>query len=353
MLYAFATHEIGLSPTGAEDPLPVLSQREANATGKEQLLVALLRGAEIHARVVLGLELGEGQPGERVWTEVWTGQGWFPMSATRGFFGQLPPRFLATSWTGAPRIEVASAIAVARTYRALRVPLSEAELAALASPTDPLFRHLSLYRLSVATQATLRVLLLLPLGALAVALLRNVIGVPSYGTFMPMLIALALRGTGLGVGLLLLGFVLAVGIAGRLLLERLQLLLVPRLAFILSLVILAMVALALVGRYAERPDLHAGGFLPIVILTMLVERFSIKAAEEGLGTALRYAATSTAMAVLLYPIFHSTTAAHLLFGFPELILVIMGLLTWTGGYAGYRVADLLRFRSLLRERTTP
>jgi hypothetical protein len=34
-----------------------------------------------------------------------------------------------------------------------------------------------------------------------------------------------------------------------------------------------------------------------------------------------------------------------MFSFPELILVVMGFLVWIGGYTGYRVMDLIRFRS--------
>jgi hypothetical protein len=37
-----------------------------------------------------------------------------------------------------------------------------------------------------------------------------------------------------------------------------------------------------------------------------------------------------------------------MFSFPELVLCIMGLLVWIGGYTGYRLSDLLRFRLLAR-----
>ncbi len=345
-LFAFVSHEINQSETASEDPVLALDQREANALGKERTLTALLRGAEMDARVARGLELGDGTPRERVWTELWTGEAWFPMSAALGFFGELPPRFLALSWNDAPPVATTGVSSVARSFRALQVRFSEAELAALALPADPLFARLSLYQLPVSVQAALRVLLLLPLGALTIAFLRNVVGLPTYGSFMPMLVALALRGTGIAVGLLLIVLVLAIGVAGRILLERLRLLLVPRLGLILCLVVLTVTALALAGRGFERTDLYAGGLFPIVILTMLVERFSIKAAEEGVRTAVAYAAYSVATAVMLYPIFRSITAEYVMFGFPELILVAMGFLVWTGGYTGYRIADLIRFRLL-------
>ena len=91
-------------------------------------------------------------------------------------------------------------------------------------------------------------LLLLPLGALVVALFRNVVGVSTFGTFMPVLIALALREVSLVAGLLLVAAVLLLGIVGRLVLERMHLLLVPRLGVLLCAVVLAVTSFALLGR---------------------------------------------------------------------------------------------------------
>jgi hypothetical protein len=31
-----------------------------------------------------------------------------------------------------------------------------------------------------------------------------------------------------------------------------------------------------------------------------------------------------------------------MFGFPELVIVVMGVLIWIGGYTGYRISDLIR-----------
>jgi len=80
----------------------------------------------------------------------------------------------------------------------------------------------------------------------------------------------------------------------------------------------------------------------------LIERFSITMAEEGLRPALLKAASSTFVAVAIYPLFRSSLAEHLMFSFPELVVASMGVLVWIGGYTGYRVSDLLRFRLLAR-----
>ena len=59
--------------------------------------------------------------------------------------------------------------------------------------------------------------------------------------------------------------------------------------------------------------------------------------------------TSVAVAVVIWPVFRSGHAEYLMFSFPELVLVVTGVLVWIGAYTGYRVSDLLRFRLLARE----
>ena len=103
--------------------------------------------------------------------------------------------------------------------------------------------------------------------------------------------------------------------------------------------------MALVGRDSGNREFFAGLVFPIVILTMLVERFSITMAEEGIREAMIQAGFSVLVAVAIYPIFRSDQAEYLMFTFPELVLVVMGFLVLIGGYTGYRVADLIRFRS--------
>lgn len=350
LLFAFVTDEVAETPHGSEDALLTLSAREGRPEGRVRLLVTLLRAAGIPARPLAGLRLtGEGTPERVAWCEAWLGDGWVPLAPGADGPGQDPTQTVLLRRGGVALVEATGVEAATTRWQALREHLRPSELAAMMVPTNPLLAKLSLYRLPVATQAALRALLLLPLGALVVTLFRNVIGVETFGTFMPVLIALALRTTRLGPGLLMVVAVIAIGIVGRLALEGLRLLLVPRLAVLLCFVVLAVVALALLGRGAEIRDLLNGVLLPMVICTMLVERFSVTVAEEGMRTALIQAAWSIVVAVAAYSVFMSTHAQHLMFGFPELVLVVIGCLIWIGGYTGYRVTDLIRFRALARE----
>jgi hypothetical protein len=86
----------------------------------------------------------------------------------------------------------------------------------------------------------------------------------------------------------------------------------------------------------------------MVILTMLVERFSVTLKEEGARSAMVRAGYTVLVAVMVYPIFRSERAEHVMFSFPELVISLIGLLVLTGGYTGYRISDLIRFRALAR-----
>jgi len=346
-LYAFVAHEIATVDSAGDDAVLTLAQREGSPTGKARLLVTMFRASGVPSRLAHGLELREGVgPQERVWTEAWVDDVWIPMSSVSGFFAERPADVISLGGAGHAPVEATGARAFGYRYRSLRERLRPEEVALLMAPNHPILARLSLYNLPVGSQSALRALLVLPLGALVVALFRNLVGVATYGTFMPLLIAFSLRSFPLGRGLALVAFVLVLGVATRLLLERLRLLMVPRLAILLCLVVLSVTALAIAGDEMGTQELFAGILFPIVILTMLVERFTIAMAEEGVQAALVPAFWSIVVATVCYPVLRSPTAEHLMFTFPELLFAAMGVLVWVGGYTGYRIADLVRFRML-------
>ncbi len=214
--------------------------------------------------------------------------------------------------------------------------------------TNPLLRF-SLFSLPISSQLVYRVLLMVPLGAFLIVILRNVIGVQTFGTFMPVLIALAFRETLLLRGVLLFTLVVAVGLALRFLLEKLKLLLVPRLAAVLTVVVLIISALSIVSHLL---DLQAGlsvALFPMVILTMTIERMSVVWEERGPAEAVKQGIGSMGAAVVAYLVMINDLLEYLLFAFPELLLVVLAVTLLLGRYTGYRLLELPRFRALARE----
>lgn len=350
-LQAFVVEEVALVATASSDALLALAQSEGNEIAKARLLVTLLRAADVPARLARGLRLkDEGQPPVlEAWAEAFVDGRWLGLSATGEFFGPRPQDLLLLH-TGEEQVITGTGVgALGYQFHTRKERLRPEEVAAMMMPASPVLSAVSLYRAPLSVQDNLRLLLLMPLGALLVAVFRNLIGLPTFGTFLPILLALSLRTTRLFDGLLLLSVVVGLAVIARVFLNKLRLLVVPRLGVLLCLVVLAMTALALMGSELNVTEMSASVLFPVVILTMFVERFSLTMAEEGPRSALMTAAYSALAAVLAYPVFKSEHAVHIMFGFPELVFTVMGLLIFLGGYTGYRLMDLRRFRSIIEE----
>jgi len=212
----------------------------------------------------------------------------------------------------------------------------------------PLLFKFSLFSLPVNTQAVYRVILLIPIGAFVLVILRNIVGIKTFGTFMPVLIALAFRETGLLWGITLFSIVVALGLTVRFYLERLKLLLVPRLTAVLIVVILTMVSLSIL---THTLGIHSGlslALFPLVILTMTIERMSVVWEERGSGEALVSGLGSLLTAAIAFLVMNVRWIEHMVFVFPELLLVVLAVTLLLGRYSGYRLTDLYRFKVLAR-----
>ena len=204
----------------------------------------------------------------------------------------------------------------------------------------------TLFSLPVQSQNTFSLILMVPLGALLVVFMRTFVGVQTFGTFMPILIAIAFRETQLLWGVILFTGIVFFGLLIRLYLERLRLLLIPRLAAILVVVVILMLIISFITSRLGLDRLLSISLFPMVILAMTIERMSITWEESGAQTALIQGLGSLLVACLGYLIMTNQHLTYLMFAFPEFLLVVLGICIWMGRYTGYRVSELLRFREI-------
>ena len=333
-----------------DDNVTLLLGKKASVQKKADLSVQLLALAGIHGRSVHGIRL-EDQKGSAPllhWLEVYDKKQWIsfdPVSGKRG----VPEDYLAW-WRGMEPLVLSQGV------KNLSVNLSVARgeeavvQAALENGESKksFFLEFSLFSLPIETQAVYHVILLVPVGVFLLVILRNVIGIRTFGTFMPVLIALAFRETQLVWGLFLFSTLIALGLGIRLYLAHLKLLVVPRLAAILIIVIFLM---AISSILTHKLGLERGlsvALFPMVILTMTIERMSIVWEELGASHTLKQGAWSIVAAMLVYLVMSIRTVEHLVFVFPELLLILLAGTIWLGRYSGFRLLELSRFKSLTK-----
>lgn len=324
---------------------------------RAQLAKSLLADRKITARVIHGLELTGSRSNLEIqpYLQVYDAdiKRWHTVHAGTGSIG-WPEGMLLWSASPKPLLEVDGKRKASLEFSAQRSLADALETAKqrLESKDHDLVAY-SLLNLPLQAQGVYRILLMVPLGAFLMLLLRNFVGIKTFGTFMPVLIALAFRETDIVAGVILFSLVVSLGLLVRFYLERLRLLMVPRLTAVLILVVLLM---ALVSVVSNKLGLEVGlsvALFPMIIMTMTIERMSIAWEERGPGYAIREGIGSLAIASICYLVMSWDRMEHLIFVFPELLLVLFGMTLLIGRYSGYRLTELFRFRALARDPIAP
>lgn len=313
---------------------------------KVNLTVRLLALAGVASEAMHGVPLYAGRNVSlEHWIEVYVDNKWITFDFNNGIFS-VPKNFLPL-WRGSEPMAKGTGIDNLHVNISVqkRIESQIENSFAIIGKTSPAITAFSLFSLPVETQELFKTILLIPLGALLLVILRNVIGVSTFGTFMPILIALSFVETKLFAGILLFSTIVGIGMFFRLLFEKLHLLLVPRLAAILIIVVLIMAILSVVSyRLGFNYGLSVAMF-PMIILTMTIERMAIVWDENGASAAIRQGLGSLFIAVLAYLIFVSQYIEFILFVYPEVQLVFLAFTLLVGRYTGYRLMDLFRFKA--------
>jgi len=320
---------------------------EVGAENLSTLLADMLQSRDIAATTVYGLVLEDGRrrqrlkPLLRVWSE---GRSEIFSLDAQADNRDLP--VLLWQQTRGFVLEVNGGSNSDLTFSMLRSDRGNVNEIANALGESSDWLGFSIHSLPIEEQTMFKTILLLPIGALVVCILRILVGLPTSGTFMPVLIALAFIETTLLTGLIGFLLVVAVGLFIRGYLSHLNLLLVAR----ISAVIITVVAIiALFSVFSYRVGLTEGlkiTFFPMIILSWTVERMSILWEEEGWREVASQGGGSLITAIAAYMAMTNSWVQHLSFNFMGLQLVVLALILLIGNYNGYRLLELRRFSAV-------
>ncbi len=312
----------------------------------------MLHKARVPASVVYGLNLQDGRRRQSLTPllRVWNGNDSqiFELPGEKSSASVLlaaDTPLLLWEQRGAPVLDVTGG-----TDSSIRFSMLKREESTYANIAENLssqhdFLNFSIHSLPVEEQAMFKTILLIPIGALIVCVLRIIIGIRTSGTFMPVLIALAFIQTSLVTGLVGFLLVVATGLFIRGYLSRLNLLLVARITAVIITVI-AIISIFSVLSY--KLGLTEGlkiTFFPMIILSWTIERMSILWEEEGGREVMVQGGGSLLTAVLAYWAMSDPWVRHLTFNFIGIQFIVLALVLLIGSYTGYRLLELKRFKA--------
>lgn len=312
-------------------------------------IIQILAYKRIPARIARAIKLEEGKKTEKpdIMLEAYFDNVWSLYDLNTAKIG-LPKNWIVFQRGGLSLLDVRGGTdskVMFSVLKSIATPMKMAEYRAKSHEMLSEYKY-SIYALPLLEQNTLKWLMIFPLAILVVVILRNVIGVSTMGTFTPMLLSMSLVKTGFVPGLVCFSIMIVLGLLMRALVAKLNLLLVPRISFVVIFVILLIQLLTIVGYKMDSSLVSSAIFFPIIITAWIIERASITWEEEGARNTLQEIFNTLLTAIVTYFVISNETVRHVMFAFNELNIVIMFVVMLLGTYTGYRLTEITRFASL-------
>lgn len=332
-----------LSPVDIREDTDALSCFESGICtdrGKSRLLAALYRAAGIPARIVSGLILEEGKKKiSHYWMEARVAEEWVPFDAREGYFAELPPNYLEISYGDYALNESYQGLELDYLYDISRERLHDYSEYAV-------FHIWNLIDNNQLPMKPVMVLILLPLGAYIVAIFKNVIGFKTYGVFLPVLIAFSFMDMGLFEGLIFFSMIILLISLLSFPIEKWGILHTPKIVFLLAIVSLYSLAAIKIFYITGWVNPSATLTFPIIILTLISERFAHEIEEESLVDALLVYGQTLIVTVCCYLIVSAGVVQHFFITFPEVLITIAGMSLLLGRWIGLQLFEYSRFSKI-------
>lgn len=350
-IFRYCSHDLGgaAKATASSDTVGgALLNNQATPLGRARTMTTLCRASKLPARIVTGFELKrQANADPHVWVEVFRANRWVPFDPEYGYARHMPINFVAARRGGESIVVTKNNFDITDLVSSFSIERDKTPKEVLEAELRRPTTILDLTKLPVGMHQTMSLLLLLPLGALITAFFRIVIGIRTFGTFAPALFAISFIYADWMSGLLVLGIVLIMGFGGRSLIERMQLLMVPRLSIILTFIIMFVVfGVSLLAYIDATPNARAV-LLPLVIITILIERFYVATEEDGAGFSLTLLVGTIFVSFCCYLLLRWDYVGDLILIYPEFHLITIAAFILIGRYTGYRLMELWRFRDLI------
>lgn len=196
---------------------------------------------------------------------------------------------------------------------------------------------------------TVILVLLLPMLATIIAFIRHVVGLPSIGMLVPVALSITLLSTGVTAGLILLATILLSSTIARILLKKVRIMQLPKMAlsmFIVSIFIFLTLTLSASAGFLIVKQLS---IFPVLLLILLSEQIISVQQERSLQEMAIITLVTFAIGIIGFLLLSSMHLRNTILLYPELIFILVPLNIIIGRYFGLRLMEYFRFSPILRK----
>lgn len=195
---------------------------------------------------------------------------------------------------------------------------------------------------------TIMLILLLPFLATIVAAFRHIIGVPSLGLLVPIAFSITLLATGISAGAILLAAILLASGAARIILKRLRIMQLPKMA--LSMLVVAIfIFIALTGSAgAGLLAVRQLSIFPILLFILLSDRIVALLLERTMIETVQITLITLILGLLGFFLLSFEPIQRFILLYPETIFLLIPINIIIGRYFGLRVTEYFRFAPVNR-----
>lgn len=195
---------------------------------------------------------------------------------------------------------------------------------------------------------TIIYILMLPIIATIVALVRQVIGFKTFGIYIPSILTIIFVSTGLVPGLTIFLAVLISGFFVRWFFSRFRLLYLPRMALMLTVVSVIILAIISVAAMAGAKDFARISIFAVLIMIILIERFLNVQIERGTNEAAILSIETLIISIGGYFLLVWHSLQNFILTYPWIVLLIILVNVFLGRWTGLRLTEYVRFKGLLQ-----
>lgn len=195
---------------------------------------------------------------------------------------------------------------------------------------------------------TVILILLLPMLATIIAFIRHVIGLPSIGMLVPVALSITLLSTGITAGLILLATIIFSSTVARILLKKVRIMQLPKMAFSMFIVSIFLFLTLTVSAMAGILVVKQLSIFPVLLLILLSEQIIAVQQERSAQEMMIISMVTFAIGILGFLLLSSIHLRNTILLYPEFILVLIPLNIIVGRYFGLRLMEYFRFSSIMR-----